>query len=77
MKKKIRNDENMPVGRLIPIRDFLPPPDKLFSKEEKTKITITLDSATVQFFKKAARRAGLKYQRVIREVLKGYAARYA
>lgn len=35
-----------------------------------------LDTKTLKFFKSYAEGAGLKYQRIIREVLKGYARRY-
>ena len=31
--------------------DFLPPPEKLIRKERKVKITITLNTGSVEFFK--------------------------
>ena len=31
--------------------DFLPPPEKLIRKEPKVKITITLDTGSIDFFK--------------------------
>ena len=77
MKKKTRRISDQPVGKLTAIHDFLPPPEKLLQNEEKMKITITLDAATVRYFKTVASKMGLKYQRMMREVLKGYATRYA
>ena len=77
MKKRTRGIADEPLGRLTVVRDFLPSPEKLLQKEEREKITITLDAATVRFFKAEAAKLGLKYQRIMREVLKGYASRYA
>lgn len=76
MKKRKTRDANEPQGRLTPIPDFLPPPDQLLPSEETIKITIALDARTLRFFKGYATKAGLKYQRLIREVLKGYARKY-
>ena len=76
MKKKIVKDVNEPVGKLAVVSDFLPPPEKLLPKEETIKITIALDEETLTFFKEIASKMGLKYQRMIREVLKGYAKKY-
>ena len=61
MKKKIDRDENMPVGRMTVVSDFLPPPHKLFPKDEKVKITITVDSETIRFFKAAAKKSSGVY----------------
>ena len=76
MKQKKTKDANEPQGRLTPIPDFLPPPEELLPSEETIKITIALDAKTLKFFKGYADKAGLKYQRLIREVLKGYARKY-
>jgi predicted DNA binding CopG/RHH family protein len=75
-KKQKAKDPNEPQGKLTRIPDFLPPPEELLPSEETIKITIALDSETLKFFKQYASKAGLKYQRIIREVLKGYAKRY-
>jgi len=45
--------------------------------EEMQKITLDVDAETVAFFKEQAKRHGTKYQRMMREVLKGYAKRHA
>ena len=56
--------------------DFLPPPEKLIRKESKVKITITLNSGSVDFFKKYARKNNVKYQTMINEVLDKYVQQY-
>lgn len=77
MKRKEKTkDSNEPQGKLTSIPDFLPPPEELLPREETIKITVALDTKTLKFFKTYAKSAGLKYQRIIREVLKGYARRY-
>ncbi len=79
MKKKTKskaqkNDE--PIGDLRRIADFLPPPQELLPQEEITKITLTVDVHTIEIFKEMADEHGTKYQRMMREVLKGYAKKY-
>ena len=58
------------------ITDFLPPPDKLVRKEPKVKITITLNSGSIDFFKKHAKKNNVKYQTMINEVLDKYVQKY-
>jgi len=58
------------------ISDFLPPPEKLIRKEPKVKITITLNSGSIDFFKKHARKNNVKYQTMINEVLDKYVQKY-
>ena len=58
------------------ITDFLPPPEELIRKEPKVKITITLNTRSVDFFKKYARKNNVKYQTMINEVLDKYVQRY-
>ncbi len=70
MKEKIRyTDEPMEI-RVIP--DFLPPPDRLIFKEDGIKVTITLSTKSVYFFKTEAQKRGLQYQRMIRRLLDAY-----
>lgn len=77
MKKKTsKRKSDEPIGNLKKISDFLPPPDKLIASEDKRKITLVLDDATVESFKAMASENGIKYQRMMREVLKGYAKKY-
>jgi predicted DNA binding CopG/RHH family protein len=58
------------------IADFLPPPEQLVKKEPKVKITITLNSSSVDFFKQSAEKNNVKYQTMINEVLDLYAKKY-
>src|SRR5258706_10505487 len=71
MKEKIRyTDEPIQFGRVLP--DFLPPPDRLIFKEDGIKVTITLSTKSVYFFKTEAQKRGLQYQRMIRRLLDAY-----
>ncbi|MDD5347016.1 MAG: CopG family transcriptional regulator [Candidatus Omnitrophica bacterium] len=76
MRKKRVYDENMPVGKLTEIPDFLPPPEKLIFPKDTVKVTIYLDRLSVDFFKQKAKKHRGKYQRMIREVLDRYVQRY-
>ena len=71
MKDKVRyTDEPMEVGRIIP--NFLPPPDKLIFKEDAVKVTLSLSTRSVHFFKSEAAKHGVRYQRMIRKLLDAY-----
>jgi len=58
------------------IVDFLPSPDQLVRKTPKVKITITLNSKSMEFFKKSAKKNKVKYQTMSNEVLDQSARRY-
>jgi uncharacterized protein (DUF4415 family) len=58
------------------VTDFLPSPEELIKKEPKVKITITLNTGSVDFFKKYAQKNNLKYQTIINQVLDKYVQRY-
>lgn len=72
MKKKT----NKPHGKLSKVTDFLPAPDQLLKSDLTRKVTIALDESTIEFFKKHAKKNDLKYQQMIREVLKIYATKF-
>ena len=77
--KKIYDSEwenDMPIGKLTVIPNFLPPPDQLILPGEIVKITISLDQESLLFFKEMAEKFGTKYQRMIREVLRRYVKAY-
>ena len=81
MKKKTnyKNAPNMFAMDIITgdrITDFLPPPEKLIRKEPKVKITITLNSGSIDFFKRHAKKNNVKYQTMINEVLDKYVQKY-
>lgn len=75
MKRKNKNSD-MPVGKLKRIPDFLPPPDQLVLPQETVKVTLALTKSSVIFFKRAAKRNHIKYQRMIREVVDKYARQF-
>ena len=72
MSKRIKYTDE-PLGRVKVVRDFLPPPQELAFREEGVKVTITLSKLSVDFFKRAARKHGTQYQRMIRRLLDDYA----
>lgn len=71
MKTKIRYT-NEPLGDIRVVNDFLPPPEELVFKEDNVKITITLSKASVDFFKREAKRHHIQYQKMIRRLLDFY-----
>ena len=58
------------------IADFLPPPEELVRKGEKVKITISINSGSIDFFKTHAKKNNVKYQTMINEVLDKYVQKY-
>jgi hypothetical protein len=75
MKKKIKYTDE-PMGRLRVVKDFLPPPEQLMMKEEKVKVTISLNKSSVEYFKQEAQKHHTSYQRMIRKLLDWYASQY-
>jgi predicted DNA binding CopG/RHH family protein len=67
--------ESISAGEIV--TDFLPPPEDLLRKEPKVKITITLNSGSIDFFKKQAEKNHVKYQTMINEVLDRYVQKYS
>lgn len=75
MSKQIRySDEELGEVRLV--SDFLPSPKDLALKDERTKVTISLSSESVDFFKEAAKKHHTQYQKMIRQLLDEYVARH-
>jgi predicted DNA binding CopG/RHH family protein len=68
-------DNSIVTGKRV--IDFLPPPEKLAKKAPKVKITISLSSNSVDFFKKSAKKNKVKYQTMINEILDQYAQKYS
>jgi predicted DNA binding CopG/RHH family protein len=73
MKGKIKYTDE-PMGKVKIVSDFLPSPEELAFKDETVKVTIALSKASVEFFKKEARKNKTQYQRMIRRLLDEYAA---
>ena len=72
MSEKIKYTDEV-MGPLKVVPDFLPPPEDLVFKEETVKVTITLSRASVDFFKRQAKKHHTRYQQMIRRLLDLYA----
>ena len=73
MSKRIRYSDE-PIGKIRLVPDFLPSPEELALKSAQTKITISLSSESVAFFKAEAKKHHMQYQRMIRQLLDEYVA---
>ena len=62
-----------PLGEIRIVDDFLPSPEHLVFKEDNVKVTITLSKASIEFFKKEAKKHHTQYQKMIRRLLDIYA----
>ena len=69
-------DIREPIGRIMIVDDFLPPPNKLVFNENNVKITINLRKNSIDFFKRVAKKNRTKYQKVIRSLLDQYASHF-
>lgn len=54
------------------VADFLPSPAELAKKNENTKVTISLSSESVAYFKASAKKHHMQYQKMIRQLLDEY-----
>ena len=62
------------ISKIGPVvKDFLPPPDKLVLRESNVKVTLSLSSRSVDFFKREAKKQHVPYQRMIRALVDAYA----
>jgi predicted DNA binding CopG/RHH family protein len=73
MSKAVRYN-NEPIGEFKIVADFLPSPDELSLKNENTKVTISLSSESVAYFKSVAKEHHMQYQKIIRQLLDEYVA---
>ena len=67
---------NEPMGRTKIITVFLPAPHLLVLKDDKVKVTISLNKESVEFFKKEAKKHRTSYQKMIRKVIDVYASHF-
>ena len=72
MKKKIKYSDE-PMGKVKVASDFLPSPEELVLKDETVKVTIALSKASIDFFKREAKKHHTQYQKMIRRLLDEYA----
>jgi predicted DNA binding CopG/RHH family protein len=75
MKKKPVRYTKGEIGKYRVVKDFLPPPDQLVLRKSNVKVTLSLSSSSVEFFKREAERQHVPYQRMIRALVDAYAER--
>ncbi|MDP2929368.1 MAG: BrnA antitoxin family protein [Candidatus Omnitrophota bacterium] len=75
--KKHRVDQDMPIGELRRMDDFLPSPEELAVPEETVMVTLRLSEKSVEFFKQQAKRYHTKYQKMLRFLVDSYTERYS
>ena len=73
MKKPTVKYSKGEIGRVRVVEDFLPPPESLVLRENNVKVTLSLSQRSVAFFKRAARKRNVPYQRMIRALVDAYA----
>lgn len=73
MKKRVVKYTEGEIGPFRIIKNFLPPPEKLVLRESNVKVTLSLSSRSVDFFKRAAKKQRVPYQRMIRALVDAYA----
>ncbi|WP_244934469.1 CopG family transcriptional regulator [Leptospira vanthielii] len=74
---KAPKDITSAINSSVIINDFLPPPDKLITKEDNSKVTILLSKKSISFFKAQSKKSGVPYQSMIKKVLDLYADKFA
>jgi predicted DNA binding CopG/RHH family protein len=65
-------------SQLVVADDFLPSPQELAARAKrgtKVKVTITLETASVEYFKRIAKEQKVSYQKMIRMLLDEYVQR--
>ena len=72
-----RSNYEMPVGKVRIIKNFLPPPSELVFPRDTNKVTINLTVSSLNFFKKEAKKRGVKYQQMIRAALDAYMGQFS
>ncbi len=73
MRKKITYTDE-PIGKVRIVSDFLPSPEELALKDETVRVTIALSKASIDFFKRVAKKHNTQYQKMIRRLLDEYTA---
>lgn len=72
MKTKIDYTDGE-IGDFKIVKDFLPSPSELATRESNVRVTINLRKSSIDFFKEVAKKNHVQYQRVIRSLLDTYA----
>ena len=71
MSKQIQYS-NEPMSDIEFIPDFLPSPEELALKSQNKKVTISLSAESIAYFKNAAKKHHMQYQKIIRQLLDEY-----
>jgi len=75
MKNRIKyTDED--IGKVRVVADFLPSPEQLALKSQNTKVTISLSSESVAYFKEEAEKHHMQYQKMIWQLLDEYVSHH-
>lgn len=69
---KIIKYSDEPLGEIRQVPDFLPSPADLALKNKQTKVTISLSTDSVIYFKDVAKKNHMQYQKMIRQLLDDY-----
>ena len=77
MSRKTVIDNAMPVGEVKRVADMLPPPSELVLREENVKVTLSLSTQSIEFFKEEAKKLNVPYQRMIRNLVDQYVSQHA
>lgn len=75
MKNQIKYSDEA-IGKVKVIADFLPSPEELAFKNQNTKVTISLSSESVAYFKEEAEKHDMQYQKMIRQLLDEYVSHH-
>ena len=75
MNKLIKYTDE-PLGELNIVPDFLPLPQELVFKEESVEVTVSLNKASLEFFKQEANKRNIQYQEIIQHLLDRYVAQH-
>lgn len=74
MKNKIEYTKGE-ISKVKIIKDFLPQPSELVLRDDNVKVTLSLSRRSIDFFKSEAKKQRVPYQKMIRALVDGYAAR--
>ena len=61
--------------RVVKAPEWLPSPEEVARALKNVRTTILLDADTISYFKQQAKKHGVSYQKMIREVLREYRQR--
>jgi predicted DNA binding CopG/RHH family protein len=75
MKKNAIECTKGEIGAVKIVKDFLPHSSELVLKDDNVKVTLSLSRRSIEFFKREAKKQSVPYQKMIRELVDGYAER--